>query len=217
MNLSEQEFEILETLHIKISRTNTMNNYGDFNILESQIFNFLRSLENSDEHARAAAQIIYRIVLEDKALLGCTTVWVTLRAYNPNSEYDVPRWHTDGSFYGALDNYSYKLAYAFQGPGTLFVNVPEDVRDEFLAIQSQMFAGMALQNSNNLSKQKVEDLTIFGKMALEQLLANYDVYSPAARQGAIFLSGGRGKGAIHCEPPMHENRLFMSIVPVAGT
>ena len=41
-----------------------------------------------------------------------------------------------------------------------------------------------------------------------------NIVSPRLGEGVVFV-GGRGVGlaALHSEPPIHENRLFFSIVP----
>ena len=58
-----------------------------------------------------------------------SSAWVAVRAFTPTHEYDMPRWHTDGAFYGLNDPYPYpglvfKFAAVLKGSSTLLYNLP---------------------------------------------------------------------------------------------
>jgi hypothetical protein len=213
LGLSHEHIDLLKNLSIDISAKSAMNNYGDLETLASQVCDYLKTLGNCDADAQAASQIIYSIVSRDIAACGMQTGWVTLRAFNPNNLYDLPRWHTDGSFYDGPNHLCYKLAYIFQGAPTLLLEVPDDVKAEMLSIQSK--SGVTSAQVKNLSRKELDDLMYASKVKLAALLAQYTPSQVPADSGIIFITGDRDRkrAAIHSEPPMHENRLFMSIVP----
>lgn len=210
LDLSRDTLQQLQNL--RINRTSAINNYGHLDTLESESVAFLKSLGNNDEDAQAASKIICNIVMRDISLDNGETAWVSLRSFTPNTEYDLPRWHTDGAFYKSKENICYKQAYALKGPSTLFLQVPDDVRAQFFAIQNQTFAGMTYAEIKSLSEEEIDALILPDRKKLAELLAGYYVHTALVNTGTIFVTGGRNKGAIHSEPPMHEDRLFMSVV-----
>ena len=213
LGLSHDQINLLKNLSIVISTKSAMNNYGDLETLELQICDYLKNLGNCDVDAQAASHIIYSIVSRDVAACGMETGWVTLRAFNPNNLYDLPRWHTDGSIYDGPNHRCYKLVYVFQGAPTLLLEVPEDVRAEMLSVQSK--SGVTSAQIKNLSRKELDDVMYSSRLKLAALLAQYTPSQVPAASGIIFITGdaNRKTAAIHSEPPMHENRLFMSIVP----
>lgn len=211
LGLSQDEMQQLQNLTINATRA--INNYGHLDTLESETVVFLKKLGNSDEDAHIASKVISNIVMRDISSTDNETAWVSLRAFTPNESYDLPRWHTDGAFYRSTENVCYKRAYALKGASTLFLQVPDDVRAQFFNIQSKTYAGMTYAEIKSLSKRELDALMLPNRIRLAELLAGYHVYTAPANTGTIFVTGGRNRGAIHSEPPMHENRLFMSVVP----
>ena len=207
LGVSNNEKQQLHNL--TINQTIVLNNYGDIDKLESDIVDFLIELGNNRQDAQAAAHIIYTIVLRDIALCGAPTGWIALRAFEPNDSYDLPRWHTDGTFYLSEEHCCYKLAYALKGPATLFVRLPHDTRAEFFKIQNSTFAEM----NKKLSKEERYNIMHGNRIKLAELVDPYNLSYLPADTAAIFVTGNPYRSAIHSEPPIHENRLFMSIVP----
>ena len=211
LGLSQDEMQQLQNL--TINTKSAINNYGHLDTLESEIVDFLKSLGNSNEDAQAASKIISNIVMRDISPGDDETAWISLRAFTPNESYDLPRWHTDGAFYRSAENVCYKQAYALKGASTLFLQLPDDMRAQFFNIQNKTFAGMTYAEIKSLSEQEIDALILPNRIKLAELVTGYHVHTAPANTGTIFVTGGRNRGAIHSEPPMHENRLFMSVVP----
>ena len=212
-NLGLSHDEIQKLQNLTINKRSSMNNYGHFDTLESEIVGLLRSLGNNEEDAQVASKIIYNIIIHDVSLCDCQTAWVLLRAFVPNELYDVPRWHTDGVYYRSEGNCCYKLVYALQGPSTLFLELPDQIRTDFFKIQNKTFAGMTSAEIKSLSRRQLDDLRLGDRIKLAELVADFYVHEAPANVGTIFATGNPVRAAIHSEPPIHENRLFMSIVP----
>lgn len=183
---------------LKINSTEEYNNYGDLKKLGSEAKAFIKSLHKENKTtAEAASQIIVRIVNDIVQASGQETAWVAIRSFIPMSEYDVPRWHTDGYYYEPRTGNPYKFALALKGAPTLFYRLPVSERDAFTTVQRKG------TEENGYNRQALADLLGRSPEALSIARPN---------QGAIFIVGS-DNAAVHSEPPIHEERLFISILP----
>ena len=107
----------------------------------------------------------------------------------------MPRWHQDGYFYAPFAGDQHKAALTLKGTGTLFNNFPQELRDEF----------------NKYSREARPD-DLAAKKKLLDLVDTKQNETAEAGQGSVFIVGS-GRGAIHSEPPIHSERLFMSVLP----
>ena len=87
-----------------------------------------------------------------------------------------------------LAGLSANLGAALKGKQTLFYAVSQDVRKEF-------------------------DLHRDNRAFLSNLLNAAQAESTPKGYGAFFLVGDDESAAIHSEPPIHEERLFISVLP----
>jgi hypothetical protein len=120
-----------------------------------------------------------------------------LRSFTPTSEYDVPRWHQDGYYYAPYEGNPYKFAITLKGPATLFYKLPPHLKENFLTLTRE---GMEKNGYN--------------RQALATLLKPFKeaAFIPQPYQGAVFIVGSE-YAAVHSEPPIHEERLFLSVLP----
>jgi hypothetical protein len=209
--LSSNELQILQNL--TINKTSDINNFAHLATFEDEVFEFLKSLGNTDENAQIACKIMHKIVSNSLVALHAQAAWVTIRSFKPNEIYNLPRWHTDGYYFQPFSGVCYKIVCALQGANTLFVHVPDAMRVEFFAIQSRALSGIKKTVHKNLSKKDSDYIRRSTRMQRVDLLKDFSVQAATAGQGTVFIIGDREKSAIHSEPPMHEDRLFMSIVP----
>ena len=209
LGLSPEEIYLLESLIIDEpidDKPIVLNYYGDLEQFESQVAVFLQSFGNSQVDSEVAAQIIYKIVKNCCASMGVNEAWVAIRAFKKNHLYDVARWHIDSErLYtpqrGAI---LYKIACAFKGDGTLFCDVSDKVRTKYLTMRSQSYVK---------TKGTREQAAALIRGDIAKLLKGYKVTSASKGQGAIFIMGDEKTGAIHSEPVMDKDRIFMSIIP----
>lgn len=120
------------------------------------------------------------------------SAWVCVRASRPNANFDIPRWHIDGAYYGLNGPYPYpgivfKFAATLKGNSTLLYNLTADQRDIFNAHWNDRHF---LSEFVDLSK----------------------VESPKRGEGVFFIVANDAIAAAHSEPPMHSDRLFFSIL-----
>lgn len=186
--LSPEELTALE--RIKINFPKEYNNLGALEVLRNEVIAYVKSLGNKEERVvETVSQMIHRIACDCVRASGKATAWVALRASQQNSDFDLARWHVDGYYYQPYFG-QYKFAFTFKGPGTKFYKLPKQMREKFTAL---------LQEGN---RQKLSKLLYDSRLVMQ---AQSD-------QGTVFIVGA-DNAAVHSEPPINEERLFMSVLP----
>jgi hypothetical protein len=189
LKLTTIEKNALNKIHIDCIKT--YDNFGELNLLAQEVKDFLISIGKNDvKCSELIAQLISKLVNEITLGFNKETAWVTIRTTTPTNAWDLPRWHTDGYYYSPYEGGQYKIAIALKGPSTLFYNLSYDQRDQFQSLQFNP-----------------ENREIIAKMLGTTNLAPID-----SEKGVIFIVGSNNP-AIHSEPAIKEERLFLSVVP----
>jgi hypothetical protein len=126
---------------------------------------------------------------------------IRINASNPKNLqdiFDLPRWHFDYISNGVLC----KFVMALKGPQTLYVKLSQRKRNEIIKILGEY--------------KDMEDLKIIrGKIAnLVKLCISKNqcfLYDGKEYTGVIHKLGDFTSAALHSEPPIHSERLFLSI------
>ena len=116
------------------------------------------------------------------------TAWIVMNASQPNDRFKIPRWHTDGCYFPPHNGEQFKVVVTLAGPSTLFYNLPDEQRKDF----------------NSLNNARVET---------NNMLKNIKPVSPVFGQGAAFIAGSQTRAAVHSEPHINSDRLFLAIAP----
>ena len=212
LNLSDNEIKILEKITINPIISNSYENYGNIDKLEVEVSEFIKSLSEENEIiASEASQLITKLVKGLVQASGKETAWVALRPSIPNSEFDLPRWHHDGYYYGPREIQQYKFALVLKGPSTLFCKLSHDEKNAFDILKKKEIQKIVQDENGKIIKFE-EDMS--NRQALATMIRDFQAPITIANpyQGAVFVVGGNN-GAIHSEPPISENRLFLSILP----
>ncbi|MDF3033156.1 MAG: hypothetical protein K0R76_110 [Alphaproteobacteria bacterium] len=188
LSLSQEESMALERMEVKFPEV--YNNLGNLETLPIEVTTYIKSLGNENEKTiETVSKLIQRIIHDCVQASGKETAWVTLRASQANSHFDLARWHIDGYYYQPHCD-QYKFAITLKGAGTLFYKLPKQMTEQFFTL---------LQEDN--------------RQALAEILNDSRlVMQGKADQGAIFIVGS-DDAAVHSEPPINEERLFISILP----
>lgn len=192
LGLTPQEQHLLSG--IKVDDTASYNNFGDVNSVEVDAAGFFTQLGNAPDIAKQQAAVTAKMVKQTIAATGAETAWITIRVQQPTKEYDAGRWHTDGYFYPPHSGNQYKAVIALKGAGTL-LNVPSD-EQRALFMQAQ-------RTANDTTKAQSSIITLLDPQRTE---------STPAGMGTMFIAGSE-HAAIHSEPPIHSERVFISILP----
>lgn len=193
--LSAAENALLDKLHV--TSTSVLDNFGNLNSIKIEITEFLQTLGNDSETSTIAANIIEQLVEQSRDAFNAKTAWVGLRASVPNSQFDIPRWHTDGYFYEPYQGTQHKVAFVSKGNGTLFGKLNDQWRQAFQEC-------MLRHNYVPSIKMRTESANLIAEHGVVQIAER--------KQGVVFAVGTPEISAIHSEPPITEARLFLSIV-----
>jgi hypothetical protein len=191
LSLSVEEKLLAESTQVRGHKV--YNNFGELEHLKQGLEAYFRLLGNQEKQAQDMAALVARKVDEILKGLGQETAWVTLRA---NNSLDHPRWHTDGYFFEPFEGLGYKAAFALKGPGTLCYATK--------AAQQPVLHGLLTDES--LSPQGLQE-------RLTSLVDPTQVQATPAGKGLLFVVGDPFRSAIHSEPIIQADRLFVSIVP----
>lgn len=139
---------------------------------------------------------------------GREAMWLAIRVTGATDQFDVSRWHVDGNFFKRVEGVGgaelqSKFIFTPRGPGTLLCETDPKTRAEFLAIDDPMppnDENKKIWKENNVKR--------------DQLLRPVSRIQQAQNdEGIIFFVGDPMRSAIHSEPPIHERRIFISILP----
>ena len=199
--------------HLDIKNNNVFKHFGS--IKEMQNLNlFLSELgDNTPNDIKQTEKIIISII--KKVLKGYkkTHFWIDIRVTLPNSSFDIPRWHKDGSFF-STETHSSKFATVLKGPGTLLIKGTKKINQIYNEILIEK------RKEYNLIKDKTFNIQIENKyrLIIAAKLANEKIVKLKNTQGVIFFAGNPNDiAALHSEPPIDTPRLFISILPSTET
>lgn len=198
-NLELSDAESAALRQLMIGRTCTYDNFGNMPSLETETVNYVASLGAAPFVATLVGRIVSDVTNRAVSIFNAETAWVTLRASLPSGAFDIPRWHMDGYFFRPYSGDQRKVAVTLKGPTTLFSRVPGEWRAAFLECAHRyQHAPMALEGRTELAKI---------------VSASGGSETAGEMQGTIFVVGDCDRAAIHSEPAMQSERLFLSILP----
>jgi hypothetical protein len=212
LELTEEEKSNLNSICItsptQENPTVSYENYGQLETLFSDVKHFISSLSPANlNFADSIAKVVTKLTQKVCAQLEGETAWVCVRASIPTKEFTIPRWHLDGYYYKPYIDNQYKAAVALKGPRTLFFNASNEQRkalsDYQLSIQTD--------EKGEIDKDKMIVLANNQKMFLNNIFNKSMAITADSGQGTIFLAGDNG--AIHSEPDIASQSLFVSILP----
>lgn len=208
LGLTSTEKEYLSGL--KIHSCAEYSHFGSTQELCLEVKEFVAGLGNDVETSIQVSTIIEKCVKASLAASGKEAAWVTLRASVQNTDYDMPRWHTDGYFYQPYDGQQYKIAMVLKGAQTLFYLLPDKDRKWFDKVPRS--TQPIYHKDGSIDKEATIQTMFKSRQLLADSLDKKNIVSGAFGQGVVFAVGC-DNAAVHSEPPIHEERLFLSIVP----
>ncbi|KAH6623295.1 hypothetical protein F5144DRAFT_357491 [Chaetomium tenue] len=146
--------------------------------------------------------------------------WLTLRATQPTDTFDTPRWHADDDFFDPARSDAargrWKLCATLQGPGTLFAveggrarGVLRRVKEKGRRAERErphVCPGVRCVACGRTSEVVREEV----RVGLER--EGVRVVQPGSGEMVFFRLGGR-EGAVHSEPRIDCDRVFVNVVP----
>lgn len=187
LGLKEEELALFEKLDIQYQKD--YSRFGNLEQMNEELPEYLRKLGNNDEELiQAVVAVLDKIVTNVMSAFDKPSAWVTVRAFSPTTDYDMPRWHTDGYYYGPYYGAQFKFGAALKGNQTLFYPMTEELHQVY--------------------RQHWND-----REFLSMYFDVKDAETAERGQGAFFVVGNANLSALHSEPRIDTQRLFISIVP----
>jgi hypothetical protein len=196
LKLTSEELDLIDQLkfdQLPEGASVQYDRFGDLHLLKEELTAFLKSIGNDNPDVISiVAEVISKTTREVVSASNKESAWVCVRASRPNTNFDIPRWHMDGAYYGLNGPYPYpelvfKFAATLKGSPTLLYNLTQDQRDVF--------------NTHWNDRQFLSEFLDLSKAE-----------SPKRGEGVFFIVANHQIAAAHSEPPMDSNRLFFSIL-----
>ncbi len=207
-NLGLSESEKHQFNRIVVEPCDCYNNYGNLRGLVVDLTIFFESMGNDYDSSYVVAKSIHKIVQKIVRDLRAESFWLTMRIPNKSNLFDVPRWHQDGYYYSPFRGFMYKIALTLKGPTTLFYNISSQDRKKFDEIFDRK---IEYKDENGQLQRESYGDTIEGRKELDKDIDHSKVHQPKLYTGTVFIVGDNA--AVHSEPPIHSDRIFISIVP----
>jgi hypothetical protein len=203
------ELEIINDFEIK-----NPNNYEHFGLLDDikDLKKYLTDIGNNTKTCvNGMEKLIIRLI--KKVLLGYKMkyFWLAIRISPPNKNFDIPRWHKDGTFFtGDNDIGCYKFITTLKGPGTLLIKSTKKINKIYDQILEDKFTEMRKYKTIQ-EKIKIDDnfRPVFAKKFVKEKFIQ-----AKNNDGILFYTGfPHNNAALHSEPKMTTSRIFISILP----
>jgi hypothetical protein len=155
---------------------------------------------------------------------GAHHYWLSIRATEPNHEFDTPRWHTDDDLFtqnaGIRDaggqapaqSQRWKLATTLLGPSTLFLADSAHGRRVQSEAKRSECEKRVDHRCTSVRCVGCSDAGRVVRQRLMQALCNEQVVSPARSEVAFFRIGDED-GVVHSEPRCNVDRIFVNVTP----
>ena len=213
INYTETELLCIAKLDILIN--NTFSYFGDITNINPESF-FEMIGNNNMKINKTLCKIVSKLAKAVCQGYEKNYAWIDIRVSMPTTDWDIPRWHMDGSFYITEDKNQIqsKFVTVLRGAGTLMVNATKKEKEEYEKImienrpKTKEDKEKFFKDHKNQMKLRIKQNKVFEKKKVKQLKND---------EGLIFIVGNIDKALVHSEPPTHTNRIFISILPGTET
>jgi len=191
------------------------NNYEHFGSLDNikDLKKYLTDIgSNNKTCVNNMEKLIIRLI--QKVLLGYKMkyFWLAIRISPPNKQFDIPRWHKDGTFFTGDKNEqsSVKFITTLKGPGTLLIKSTKKINKIYNEILEEQFTEMRKYKTIQ-EKIKISDNF---RPILAKKFSKEKYIQAKNNDGILFYTGiPHDNAALHSEPKMDTSRIFISILP----
>jgi hypothetical protein len=169
-----------------------LTSFIGFEELQERLPSFFRDRVGSSENEliESASKLIANLAKDASQSLGYTCGLVSVRVTHPEKWFEMARWHLDGRISSAADQV--KFVAVLKGPSTRFAKL----------------------DNEHFAKYKTMEFKPQCREAISQLVAENGQEQRAVIGQAAWFSVTIGQGALHSEPDLTEDRLFLSVVPM---
>lgn len=191
-SINEDEYE--SEGHQSTVKHYEYTNYGSMDTLTGEVKDYLNLLSSENQIiSGVVAKFVNKLVGSVISSKNSESAGLILRAYSPNNEPYLPRWHTDDCVFGE----KVLILVTLKGAQTLFYNASIEQREKFIDLNGQY--------------PNIDDVKL--QVELSNIFTLYEGNSVANLSGTVFSCGDKQTGALHTHPPVYEERIFLAIFP----
>lgn len=186
--------------NLEITNSNNFDYFGDINnIIFPNIFNNQTLFNN----------IVLKLIRKISKSYNTNFFWLSIRISLPNTNFNIPRWHIDGTFFNS-NRIQSKFITVLKGPGTLFIKKSKNTHEIYNQTILNKYKEIQKDKKyvNEIYKKDIEEKY---RKILANKFKNIKYKQLKNDQGLIFLVGK--DGLLHSEPKIDESRIFISILP----
>lgn len=199
LKLSKAQSTTLEKIKVKKDINLTLNGLYSW---DSKISKFLK--EAIHEDIDKIKTIIKSLVREMMMITKKDSALIHIRASKKTSYFDVPRWHQDGNYFGNNEALI-KMVTTLKGDSTLVRKYTKDTIRHINEYNDKL-SKLYKDQSNGLDKKELR---------LRKELS--DKLGPTGEESksSIVYYVNHQYGAIHSEPKIKQDRLFLAMLPAS--
>lgn len=177
---------------LRVDQNISIRCIGKLDLLEDLLVQSMLEMgENDIELVEEAAKELVCLTKRVLKAEGYTNGVVMFRAFVPTDLFQTPRWHMDGNFFRPWGENPPKFVLTLKGPGTLFQ--PSNCNRELL---------FNLEAPRQLDQDRQRVASRFPEQ---------ETIKTKTHQGVFFIVGN-DYAAVHSEPDITEERIFISIM-----
>jgi phosphopantetheinyl transferase (holo-ACP synthase) len=199
INYTKKELECIAK--IDISQDNTYSHFGDIAYCNPE--NFFKEIGNNDsKNIETLCKIVSKLAKAVCKGYSTKHAWIDIRVSNPDNDYDIPRWHTDGNFFMDTPEdrkqIESKFVTVLRGDGTLMVSATKKEKEEYERIM-RANSPKTEEEADKYYKDKQKQMEL--RLKTNKVFENKKVKQLKNNEGLIFIVGNIDKALIHSESP----------------
>ena len=208
-NIKYTPHELQTLSNINIKSTASLNLYGlyRYDILMTEFFKkVLVSNDSKNSVILQLKSIIKKLIRTMMSITNKDSALVHIRAFKKTSEFDVPRWHQDSKYFDN-DEPLLKLVTVLKGPPTMLRKYDKKIiyhLKEYAEKTSDLFS--KYKSHNEIKKKEIK---------LRKSLVNSIPLAKKQTNTSALYFVNHPYAAIHSEPKIDEDRLFIAILPAS--
>ena len=201
--------------NLQITTYKSYNHYGKLDTMVG-LNKFIQEIgSNSVTTANKIEKIIKNLISKVLSAYKKDYYWLVIRVSMPDSYFDIPRWHKDGSYAGFTpEDNSSKFLTVLKGPGTLAIKQTKEVDEIYKkTLDAEYDKVEKIISTKKLTDKEKMDISIKVnnefRPKFAKALSKFKVLQPENNQAILFYT----KSTLHSEPKIDGPRLFISIMP----
>lgn len=220
LNITQDERKVIDDFIIDKNKNIMVytihDNYKD--TIKTSLQQFTK---NNTDTINNMYKLIIRIIQDVIRAYGKEAAGVIIRITLPNNLFDKPRWHCDGRYFDTLETgLLSKFVIALKGPTTLICVCDQDTRKKWRELLNNLPRPAIINDDNKLigfnkdiELENNKKIYEFFHEAKRNNKAEFKQVKENSGCGVVFIVANDEYEAIHSEPPLTTDRIFISMVP----